>query len=83
MNVYYDLLCDSQLPDNQGYWWSQLFANQVRAGQVLPPPQQQQEPKKKSRGQHKLQRYRKKFRRQGLDEDTINKRISDISVDYQ
>ncbi len=79
MNIDYNLLSDSQLPNNQGHWWSQLSQNQVSTGQE-PPQQQQQKEKKKGRGNRKLQRYRKKLRLQALDKDTINKRINNIST---
>jgi hypothetical protein len=71
-------IVSTPLQDGQGHCYNLLSPTQVLTGQQLPP--QQQQIKKKSRGQRKLQRYRKKFRKQGLDEETIAERIRDIST---
>jgi len=77
MKIDYDLLRESQWPDNQGHWWSQLSVNQVATGQELQQQQQEEKRKKKSRGNRQLQRYRAKLRKRGFDDVAIAQLIND------
>jgi len=73
MNIIYDLLRDSQLPNNQGHWWSQLSANQVATGpQQLQQQQEESTRKKKSRGNRKEQHRRRRLRRREQKMSDIN-----------
>ncbi|CAF4268877.1 unnamed protein product, partial [Adineta steineri] len=61
--------------------WYPCFSNQSESVQESQHTQQQQqhEPKKRCRGNRKLQRYRRKLRKQGINPDTIC--LTDTSID--
>jgi hypothetical protein len=73
MNIIYDLVRDSQLPNNQGHWWTQLSANQVATRpQLLQQQHEESKQKKKSRGNRKEQHRRRRLRRREQKMNGIN-----------